>query len=65
MVPLDSLAAGLAQALRADSLQLAAHSVRLAGLCREGSAQWIASLNVKIAQVQKAPGDGVLGAKRT
>ena len=65
VVPLDSLAAGLAQALRADSLQLAAHSVRLAGLCREGSAQWIASLNVKIAQVQKAPGDVVLGAKRT
>ena len=46
VVPLDALAAGLAHALRADPLQLAAHSVRLAGLCREGSAQWIASLNI-------------------
>ena len=45
VVPLDDLAAGLAQALRADPLQLAAHSVRLARLCREGSAQWIAGLN--------------------
>lgn len=36
VVPLDALAAALAQALRADPLQLAAHGARLAGLCREG-----------------------------
>ena len=41
MVPLDDLAAGLAQALSADPLHLAAHGVRLAELCREGCAQWI------------------------
>jgi hypothetical protein len=41
VVPLDDLAAGLAQALSADALQLAAHSARLAGSCREGCAQWI------------------------
>lgn len=36
VVPVDDLAAALAQALRADPLQLAAHSARLARLCREG-----------------------------
>ena len=41
VVPLDDLAAGLAQALSADPPQLAAHSARLAELCREGCAQWI------------------------
>ena len=41
VVPLDDLAAGIAQALRAGPLQLAAHSARLAGLCRAGCAQWI------------------------
>lgn len=45
VVPIDHLAAGLAQALRTDPLQLAAHSARLARLCREGSAQWIGSLD--------------------
>ncbi len=41
VVPLDDLAAGLAQALRADPQRLAAHGARLARLCREGCAQWI------------------------
>ena len=44
VVPLDDLAAGLAQAVRADPRQLAAHSARLAGFCREGCAQWIQSV---------------------
>ena len=41
VVPLDHLAAGIAQASRADPKQLAAHSARLAQLCRKGCAQWI------------------------
>ncbi len=41
VVPLDDLAAGIAQVLRADPLQFAAHSTRLSELCREGCAQWI------------------------
>jgi hypothetical protein len=41
VVPVDDLAAGLVQALSADPQQLAAHSARLAGLCREGCAQWM------------------------
>jgi hypothetical protein len=44
VVRLDDLAAGLEQALRANPPALAAHSVRLAKLYREGCAQWIASL---------------------
>ena len=39
VVPLDHLAAGITQALSADPVQLAAHSARLAELCREGCAQ--------------------------
>ena len=41
VVPLNDLAAGITQALRADTQQLAAHSARLAELCRKGCAQWI------------------------
>lgn len=41
VVPLDNLAAGIAQALSADPQQLAAHGARLAELCREACAQWI------------------------
>jgi hypothetical protein len=41
VVPMEELAAGIAQALRADPLKLAAHGARLAGLCRAGCARWI------------------------
>jgi hypothetical protein len=44
VVPLEDLAAGITQALRADPLELAEHGVRLARLCREGCAQWIGSM---------------------
>jgi hypothetical protein len=40
-VPRDELAAGIARALRADSLNLSAHAKRLAALCRAGCEQWV------------------------
>lgn len=49
VVGLDDLAAGVEQALRVNPQELAAHGVRLAELCREGAARWIASLKAKIA----------------
>jgi hypothetical protein len=45
VVALHDLAAAIAQALRADPLQLAAHGRRLAELSRDACARWTARLN--------------------